>query len=321
MTSSLLPAFLIDAWQFDHTKATGITGPLQWQQNSWFHCQRDEPGLHHWLHEIGLTKGLTNALLAEDTRPRFQQFGDDCFLLILRGVNLNQGEEPDDMLSLRILFYDNSIITLRKRPFRAISTIRQDLANGEGPSSLSQLLLDIIEQMNFRISEVLEKSERLMDELQEDIERLTILQQRQLTQMHRQLLKLNRFLKPQTFALSELTNSKVPLLRSDEDQLLISNLRDTSYRIIENIEAYIDQVWMLREHSQQASADLMNRNTYRLSVVAGIFLPLGFLTGLLGVNVGGIPGTDSPWAFPLFCAALGVLGVVEFMIFRRFRYW
>ena len=44
---------------------------------------------------------------------------------------------------------------------------------------------------------------------------------------------------------------------------------------------------------------------YRLSLAAGIFLPLGFLTGLFGVNLAGMPGTEDPAAFgfnPRLCS-------------------
>jgi Mg2+ and Co2+ transporter CorA len=41
-----------------------------------------------------------------------------------------------------------------------------------------------------------------------------------------------------------------------------------------------------------------------LSVVAAIFLPLSLLTGLLGINVDGIPGAGQPWAFWAVVAVL-----------------
>lgn len=49
---------------------------------------------------------------------------------------------------------------------------------------------------------------------------------------------------------------------------------------------------MLREHMNQALAEKMNRDTYRLSLSAAVFLPLTFITGLLRVNLGGIPGGE-----------------------------
>ena len=59
---------------------------------------------------------------------------------------------------------------------------------------------------------------------------------------------------------------------------------------------------------------------YALSVVAGIFLPLGLLTGLLGINVGGMPGVDSPVAFTIVCVILVLIGLGQLWLFRRMRW-
>jgi len=56
---------------------------------------------------------------------------------------------------------------------------------------------------------------------------------------------------------------------------------------------------------------------YVLSIVAGIFLPLGLLTGLLGINVGGMPGVESPIAFTLVCVLLVAVAVFQWYLFKR----
>ena len=43
---------------------------------------------------------------------------------------------------------------------------------------------------------------------------------------------------------------------------------------------------------------------YSLSIVTTIFLPLGFVTGLFGMNVAGLPGTQSPYAFAILCLVM-----------------
>ena len=64
----------------------------------------------------------------------------------------------------------------------------------------------------------------------------------------------------------------------------------------------------------------MNTRMYVLSVVAAIFLPLGFLTGLLGINVGGIPGTENPWALLIFSLLLVGILVVQ-MLWFKYKKW
>ena len=67
-------------------------------------------------------------------------------------------------------------------------------------------------------------------------------------------------------------------------------------------------------------AERMNRNMYVLTIVAAIFLPLGLLTGLLGINVGGIPGSDNPLAFLIVCALIVGVGVLEYALLRLLRW-
>jgi zinc transporter len=69
----------------------------------------------------------------------------------------------------------------------------------------------------------------------------------------------------------------------------------------------IDRASALQGQIRDQLADSMNTATYRFTWVATVFLPLSFLTGLLGINVAGIPGDHDPLAFWLVCGALSVI--------------
>ena len=57
-----------------------------------------------------------------------------------------------------------------------------------------------------------------------------------------------------------------------------------------------------------------------LSIVAAIFLPISFITGLFGMNVAGLPGIEEPMAFNLVSFAMGVI-VVGIVVYFRTRKW
>lgn len=61
----------------------------------------------------------------------------------------------------------------------------------------------------------------------------------------------------------------------------------------------------------------MNQRVYILSIVSAIFLPLGFFTGLFGINIGGMPGVEDKNAFNLFILALVVLLIIQLIIFKK----
>ena len=65
----------------------------------------------------------------------------------------------------------------------------------------------------------------------------------------------------------------------------------------------------------------LNRTTYLFSLIAAIFLPLSFLTGLLGINVAGIPGSSDPNAFLLACGILVAVVLVQIAIFKKLSWF
>ncbi|WP_258807217.1 CorA family divalent cation transporter [Pseudidiomarina sp. CB1] len=313
------PEFMIDSWDFSTHPAQPITQDLQGAPQRWFHIQRDLPGIEKWLLASGIPAPLIDAVLEEDTRPRFER-NNDGFLLILRGVNLAEGERPEDMLSLRILYYKGAIYSFRKRPIRSVALLRERLQRQEGPESLNDFLVMLIEEMNNRLEELLDVIEDEMELLEDDDRGTTAERQRQLTALHRRMLRLVRFVRPQLTALERLGVDAHKWLEPDNVQWLV-NERDAIQRELESLEMLLEQVWMLREHLQQEVAEKMNRNTYWLSMVAGVFLPISFLTGVFGINIGGMPGVEDSNAFWIFCGALGVIAVVEFLLLRRLRFW
>ena len=103
----------------------------------------------------------------------------------------------------------------------------------------------------------------------------------------------------------------------------VQRLREVSDRITRNIEdldAARDRAALIQDELTSRLSEAMNRNMYVLSLIAGIFLPLSLITGLLGINVAGIPGEKWPWAFGAVSALLVALGALELWVLRRFRW-
>lgn len=85
----------------------------------------------------------------------------------------------------------------------------------------------------------------------------------------------------------------------------------------ELLDLSIDRASALQGQIRDQLSDSMNKATYRFTWVATVFLPLSFFTGLLGINVAGIPGNHDPLAFWLVCAALSVVAVAWGVVVGR----
>ncbi|WP_371876206.1 zinc transporter ZntB [Vibrio sp. HB161653] len=306
--------FLIHHWGFteDQTPQYKPTNNPMIEANHWYHCHRDAQGITEWLSQNNVPQAAIDSLLAHDTRPMFDMLSEQDFVLILRGVNLNDNANPEDMLSLRILYYQGAIISVRRTPSKTVQSIQNQLQQGQGPQSLNRLLLAMINGLNRNIDDFLQGLEDDIEVYDSELE-----MSEPMMQTHKALLKMKRFIKPQQYAIADLKEAELPSLQSDS--LHLRQALNTITRINETLDFYLGELEIIKGELRQYHAERMNHNTYLFSVIAAIFLPTSFLTGLLGVNVGGIPGTDSPIAFVLFCIALLGIFAIEVWILKRLR--
>jgi len=94
----------------------------------WAHLDRTGRESRRWLREdAGLDPVLAAGLLAEDVRPRELPV-DAALLVALRGVNLNPGADPEDMVAVRIWLEQTRVVILRHRRLIAINDLREALA-------------------------------------------------------------------------------------------------------------------------------------------------------------------------------------------------
>lgn len=286
------------------------------EDNCWIDVNRlaaDAPGT---LKKIGLDKLSIRALLAEETRPRFTVHGAAA-IINFRGVNLNPAEQPEDMVSIRIWTNGHHVISARGKRLLAIGDIRERLEKGEGPTSSAGLVVAIAEHLTDRMAGTLQRIEDKMDELEDmapDREQGDI--RKPLSQLRLQALILRRFIAPQRDALTRMAAENLPWI-TDQDRMRLREVSDRITRYVEDLDSIRDRAIVVHDEITARIAEDMNRTMLVLTIVAGIFLPLSFVTGLLGINVGGMPGADNDAAFWWVTGGLGILGVIEFFLLKR----
>ena len=321
MESALVAAYLLlgngHGKAFDSSELQGWTpeqGPL------WLHLDYKAEQTHHWLRQqSGIDPLVLEALLAQDTRPR-------CFshaaglLVILRGVNLNPGAEPDDMVSIRVWIEPNRIISIRHRKLMAIEDIKARLERGNGPQNCGDFLVQLSNGLAWRMADVLESMEDAVDELEDEVLELGHYELRgKLSGIRRQIIRLRRYLAPQREVMNRLQTEPNVVL-NDFDKVKLRETADQITRYVEDLDSAKDRAAVCQEELESRVGAQMNKTLYILSIITAVFLPLGLLTGLLGINVGGIPGSDNPLAFLFVCLILLLIVVIQLLIFRKIRW-
>lgn len=283
----------------------------------WLHFDLKHTETEGWL-RAHLPTLVVEALTQAETRPRCTQMEDGLFLN-LRGVNLNPGANSDDMVSVRLWATEALIISARVRKIWAVDAIRQEMDTGAAPVSVTMFLAELCHGLTKRIEKVSLELVEHTDELEENSLVASPNAATSLAALRQSVIKLRRFIRPQNEAMSDLAAGDLwPLDENSANSLREASNRTT--RIVEELDATSDRLQALQDHADMLHATVMGRNSYVLSVVAAIFLPLGFLTGLFGINVGGMPGVENAYGFWVVTVSSAVLGIVLFLVFRFLKW-
>ena len=284
----------------------------------WLHFDRGEPRARDWIAgEAGLDETVAEALLAEEPRPRCVARPDGT-LLILRGVNLNPGSDPEDMVSLRMWITAGRILTVRHRRVMAVTDVRRQLEGGTGPHNSGELVAELAERLSERMEPVLADLEDRTDDLEVGI--VTSFggeSQSSLGEIRREAVALRRYLAPQREALERLKETASQAFDPSSRHALVE-AANRVMRYVEDLDSIRERAQVMHDEIAGRVAEKLNRTMYLLSVIALIFLPLTFFTGLLGINVGGIP-LQSELGFGVVTAILVAAGVLEVVLVRRMR--
>lgn len=322
-TSGLINAFVLDGngggrslkWKDirEHQPDSGVL---------WIHLDRAAKDSQKFiLEEAGLDPIIADALLAEETRPRSATISGGI-LAILRGVNLNPGADPEDMVSLRAWVERHRIITLRGRRALAAQDIRDAIKSGHGPKDAGEFLVQLATRLIDRMNPVLNDLDEAVDDAEEHVLEVQSHEMRlRLGRLRREAIALRRHMAPQRDAIARLQTDAPPWL-DERDRARLREVSDRITRYVEDLESLRERAAVVQEELTARLAEQMNQTMYMLAMVAAVFLPLGLITGLLGVNVGGIPGggDNHPWAFWVLCAMLVVLAGVQVWWFKRKRW-
>ncbi|MEQ9314878.1 MAG: zinc transporter ZntB [Henriciella sp.] len=285
----------------------------------WIHLDRMYDGLESWL-EDGLDLNVATAefLLSNETRPRAFREGD-AIITVMRGINFNPGADPEDMIAMQIWSDGDRLITLRRRRLMTPRDVFADLQKGEGPHTAGDLFAALIERLIAKMNQTIVDMNERIDEMETDSETDTEVLLSEISDIRRNCLALKRYMSPQHEALLDIQKS-APGWMSEENLADLREIGERLHRYLDDLDVSKESALVLQDDLNNRAAAKMNQTMYMLSIVAAVFLPLGFVTGLLGINVGGMPGVDSGYAFWITVGMLAVLMGIQFWIFRKLKW-
>lgn len=282
-------------------------------------CQRTDDAPFSWIHADGwredaravasrcdhMPEAALSALLAQETRPRCTLMGHGA-LVNLRGLGAAEDDVGDPLVSIRLWAEEARVISVSYRPLAAMEEVTAQMLAGRirDPGDLiAAFAQQITEALDPEVAELGDG----LDEIESALtEHGPAEARRRVSGIRATAISYRRFIAPQRQALERLSMADAAWLEPD-DRLHLQEAADRCARMAEELEAVRERSALAHEELTDLRAEQMNVQALIISIVALVFLPLTFLTGLLGMNVEGIPFAHEPWAF------WGVVGVCIIM--------
>ncbi|HUD30586.1 MAG TPA: zinc transporter ZntB [Novosphingobium sp.] len=288
----------------------------------WLHVLRTHPGVEQWLQDhLAIPEPTAELLTSDANRPRAFREGRSL-VATLRGINFNPGAAPEDMLSLQLWSDGVRVVTLRRAPLQTPRLVLDDLDAGDGPVDAGSLVTALTEHLIDRMSHAIVDMNAMIDELDDEtVEKDTPDMLDRIATIRRNCLALKRHMSPQHEALIAIANS-APGWFEEHDRREIAESIARLRRYLDDLDISKESALVLQDDIRARAAANTQRTQYVLAIVAGVFLPLTFITGLLGINVGDIPlaaqGSNGFWIITGLC---GAILVVEILLLRRLKWF
>lgn len=278
----------------------------------WLQIDGREDAARNWIRDqADIPHIAREAMLAQETRPRATLIGNGA-LVNLRGLGTTPDDDPDALVSTRFWADRGRVISVSFRTPKALATVVDRFHAGEivDPGDLlsrfAEATSDLLDPDVAELGDTMDDCEVVVDSAS------ILATRRRVTEVRSQAISYRRFVAPQRQALERLAAAELDWL-DEEDRMHLREAADRAARMAEELEAMRERAALIHEELTDRRAEVIDTRALLISIVALIFLPLTFITGLLGMNVDGIPYAHEPWAFwgvTGFCLiiALGVLG-------------
>lgn len=282
----------------------------------WVHLNTNDDHAQQWLNdEVQAPEYILTSLTTTESRPRCEAVGEGAFLN-LRGRSTEELDTSDFLASIRMWATAGRVVSLTRMPLVAVDAVVKLVEEGRitDPGDLiSDMATAITTDLDPRVAELGDE----LDDCEEALDADRVFElRRTVTKVRVAAIGYRRFLSPQRQALERLADLPCDWLH-DDDRLHLKLAADRAARMAEELESIRERAALTHEALTDLRSEQLDIRSLTISVAAMVFLPLTFLTGLLGMNVQGIPYSDRPWAFDAVCAICAAMAVGITLYFVR----
>lgn len=279
----------------------------------WLHLNLSNARVQRWIRQTPhLPESLQEAILEEVNRSRMEtveEFGDGLMMVMNDyRIGLSKNDEDDDTGTLWAIMTPRLMLSIRAHPLLTTDTLRHLLRqNRINPGDIVSLYHELIEERANHLRRRIDQLSDQMDVLEEDL--LTgdqVPEHETLGRLRITCSRLRRHYAPELTALRRLIRRR-PTWFSEDDTDKLREQIDLLGFLVDEVNNLHERAKVLQDELSAHVADFNAKNLQVLSVMTVIFLPMTLVTGIMGMNMGDLPGLDhSFWLIMVIMLGAGL---------------
>jgi zinc transporter len=276
---------------------------------AWLHFNIANTGALPWLDaHAGLAPEFYD-MVREGIRSTRIERTDQSLIAVVNDIHFDFSFDPSDTATLWISIGQSLVVTARAQPLRSTDKLRQAVRSGQRLRSPAELLEHLLRAQADVLVEIVREVTERVDDIEDQLLARRLDQRRvRLGKLRRLLVRLQRLLAPEPSAFFRLLQHPPPWLEETDVQELRQSSEEFSV-VLRDMAALQERIKLLQD-----------RSLFILTIVTVLALPINIVTGMLGMNVGGLPFAEHKHGFAIVVALiLTITGVAALFVFRRHR--
>ena len=285
----------------------------------WVHLNASRAGAEAWMRaNTNLSEDFFAALHEGSRSTRIERDGDALFAVI-NDVTFDFDFDANDVATLWVSVRARLVVSARRHPLRSVDRLRTAAKRGACLGSSVALLDELLRDQADELQRIARKATERIDDIEDAVlrghyERHTA----ELARLRRLMVRLQRLLAPEPGALLRTLSNPPAWVAPDDMQRLRQGSEEFAV-VLRDVATMQDRIKLMQEEAASRVADQNSRTLFTLTMVTVLALPINLISGLFGMNVGGIPLSEDKGGFWIMVSVIAALTVViAFLAVRRF---
>ncbi|MCF6148662.1 MAG: magnesium/cobalt transporter CorA [Candidatus Kuenenia sp.] len=262
---------------------------------------------------------LLEDIMNTDHRPKIEDFEDYIFI-VLKLLTFNETDKRIEAEQISLILGKNYVISFQEKESDVFNPVRERIKNGKGrvkkmgADYLAYTLLDAIVDGYFV---VLEKQGEYIEAIEEElITNPSIETLKKIHTVRSEMLLLRKSVWPLRDVVNMMRKGEFPLVRSII-HVYLRDVYDHTIHIMDTIETFRDMATGMLDIYLSSVSNKMNEVMKVLTLIATIFIPLTFISGIYGMNFKYLPELDWRWGYFAVLTGMGIMGISMVVYFRK----